>query len=336
MTSLLTLEHVSIPLQKQDGGELLPVADVSFTVNQGEMVALVGESGCGKTMTALSILGLLPATAKRGALGQTMFKGQNLHQQSLTAWKKLRGHHIATIFQEPASALNPVIAMGPQIAAVLRRHLGLSRSEAKRRTLALFTEVGLPKPEVHWAQFPFHMSGGMRQRAMIAMALSCNPELLIADEPTTALDVTLQEHIMDLLVSLQQKRGMACLLVTHDLALVSRYCHRIVIMYCGTVVEQGHASALFKNPKHPYTKALLETIPHIVDHPPERLPVIKGQVPSLDKVPQGCPFADRCPRVSELCWRMRPQLETSPRKAFILGEGTHAVACHHPLPEANA
>ena len=298
------------------------------------MVALVGESGCGKTMTAMSILGLLPAAAKSRVLGTSTFKSTDLHSQSKKSWNKLRGREIAAIFQEPAAALNPVMAMGPQIAAVLKRHLGLSSKEAKNRTLALFSEVGLPDPKLHWQQHPFQMSGGMRQRAMIAMSLSCHPDLLIADEPTTALDVTLQQHIMDLLIHLQRKRGMACLLVTHDLTLVARYCHRIVIMYCGIIVEQGLAETLLKSPKHPYTKALIETIPHIVESPPDRLPVIRGQVPRLDQVPRGCPFSDRCWRASAVCWEIRPKLETRPGTNFGV-EDKAAVACHHPLSEGS-
>lgn len=283
------------------------VRDVSFELNKGEALGLVGESGCGKSLTALSIMQLLSQPPMNIESGEVLFNGNDLtkmHEQSLEA---IRGSDIAMIFQEPMTSLNPVFTVGDQVAEVLYLHEGLNSRDARQRTSALFETVGLVAQRVT-KRFPHQLSGGQRQRVMIAMALACNPKLLIADEPTTALDVTVQAQILELIDQLRQEYGMAILLIAHDLGVVKHHCERVAVMYAGQIVECGATDHVFNSPSHPYTKALLETIP-AVNPRGQRLPSIEGSVPRPGELPVGCSFAPRCHRAVQQCQHQRPALE---------------------------
>lgn len=288
------------------------VDGVSFTLHQGETLGLVGESGCGKTVTALSILRLIPSPPGRIVGGQVLLEERDLIPMAEAELRRIRGNQISMIFQEPMTSLNPVFTIGNQIAEVLTLHQGLNHWDATARAVELLDRVGIPSPERRVKEYPHQLSGGMRQRAMIAMALACNPRVLIADEPTTALDVTIQAQILDLMGRLKEEFQTAILLITHDLGIVAETAKRVVVMYAGKVVEEASVQEIFENPKHPYTQGLLKSIPRIDHHlgsQRERLREIPGTVPNLLRLPGGCPFHPRCPVAIERCSREEPLLE---------------------------
>ena len=289
-------------------GEARAVDGVSFSVDAGHTLGLVGESGCGKTMTALSLLRLTPP-AGRIVAGEIVFDGRNLLTLTERAMRHVRGNAIAMIFQEPMSSLNPVFTVGNQITEAIRLHQGLSRQAARAQAIDMLKLVEIPEAERRVDEYPHQLSGGMRQRVMIAMALSCHPRLLIADEPTTALDVTIQAQILDLLASLQQRFGMAMILVTHDLGVVAERADEVAIMYAGRIVERATVQTLFARPLHPYTRGLLRSIPKIGAAKRRRLEAIPGLVPDLLHVPSGCHFRDRCPSAVARCAEVDPPLE---------------------------
>ena len=303
---LLSVKNLSteFPVKK---GIVRAVEDVSFDVDQGEILAIVGESGSGKSVTSLSIMGLL-AEPGHVAGGSLEFEGKDLATLSEKQYRELRGNDMAMIFQEPMTSLNPVYRVGNQIVEAIRTHEKVSKAEAKDRAVALLRKVGLPRPEARINDYPHQMSGGMRQRVMIAMALACNPKLLIADEPTTALDVTIQAQILDLLRRLRDDTGMAVLLITHDLGVVSETADRVVVMYCGQVVEEAEVRTLFDHPMHPYTLGLLKSIPRLEDDDSKRLYMIKGMVPNPLEMPPGCHFSDRCDSCMDICRTKVPEL----------------------------
>jgi len=302
-----------------DQGTARAVDGVSFDVRAGETVGIVGESGCGKTVTSLSLLGLLPTPPARILEGSSIrFRGEELVGASERRLRQLRGNEIAMIFQEPMSSLNPVYSIGDQIAEALRLHRRMGRREARAEAVRLLEEVGIAGADRRVDEYPHQLSGGMRQRVMIAMALSCTPDLLVADEPTTALDVTIQAQILELIAALRVKRGMAVLLVTHDLGVVAEVCDRVVVMYAGQVVERGTVQEIFRDPRHPYTRGLLESLPS-VDEPGRRLRPIPGSVPVPTRWPDGCRFQARC-RLSEApCAVAQPLVQ--------LGRGDRVARC---------
>jgi oligopeptide/dipeptide ABC transporter ATP-binding protein len=296
------------------------VDDVSFYIDKGEMLGLVGESGCGKSVTSLSILRLIQSPPGKIVQGNILFRGQDLLALSESEMRHVRGNDIAMIFQEPMTSLNPVFTIGSQIIEAVRLHQNVGQKEAINRTVEMLKLVGIADPEHRIADYPHQLSGGMRQRVMIAMALSCNPDLLIADEPTTALDVTIQAQIMDLLWKLKDELGMAILLITHDLGVVAESAERMIVMYAGHIVEEGMTLAVFDNPGHPYTQGLIDSVPRLDDiH--RRLAVIKGTVPDPADLPAGCPFNPRCPLATEICLEKNPELEEV--------ETNHRARCFH-------
>lgn len=301
-----------------DRGTLTAADRVSFAVPEAQTLGIVGESGCGKTVTALALLRLLPAEG-RIAGGRVELRGRDLLAMRERELRRLRGNEISMIFQEPLSALNPVLTVGNQVIEVIRAHEHLRRRAARRKALEVLEMVGVPAPEERFDAYPHELSGGLRQRVMIAMALACGPSVLVADEPTTALDVTIQAQILDLLARLQEDLHMATLLITHDLGVVAEAAHDVVVMYAGQVVESSSAEALFESPAHPYTEALLASVPRRGSAPGEHLPVIPGTVPDLTKSIAGCRFADRCPKVFGRCRAEPPEL-------FRAGEG-HLSRC---------
>lgn len=300
-----------------DYGENVSVDHINFFVDEGEAVCIVGESGCGKSVTSLSIMGLL---GKGGAVtsGSVLFDGMNLLDMTEKELDKVRGNQITMIFQDPLTSLNPVFTIGNQITESIRKHLNLSKEEAKNKAEALLEKVGMPDAKAVMKKYPNTLSGGMRQRAMIAMSLSCNPRLLIADEPTTALDVTIQAQIMRLLKELQKELNMSMILITHDIGLVAQMADRVIVMYAGQIVEEAPVNELFNEPKHPYTKALLETVPSIWDDPSRELTSITGIVPENYDNISGCRFADRCSYRKDVC--NKPQ-------EMIIYEKDHLVNC---------
>ena len=283
------------------------VDGVNLVLHKGETLGIVGESGCGKSITSLSILRLIPSPPGRIVEGSILYKGQDLVSMTENQLRKIRGNDISMIFQEPMTSLNPVISVGEQIAEGIRLHEKLSKKDAWKKAVEMLRLVGIPSPEKRAKQEPFQLSGGMRQRVMIAMALACSPEVLIADEPTTALDVTIQAQILKLIKELQVKLGMGVMMITHDLGVVAETCDTVVVMYAGNVVEYASKEELFRNPKHPYTQGLLASLPKInEDH--EFLPTISGNVPSPFSQVQGCRFANRCPHAIALCTSKAPEL----------------------------
>ncbi|MFM8979220.1 MAG: ABC transporter ATP-binding protein [Planctomycetia bacterium] len=300
----LTTEFVT------DGGLVRAVDGVSFSLARGEVLGLVGESGCGKSVTNLSILGLLPRPQGRVVAGEVLFGGRNLLQASEAEMRAVRGNRIAMVFQDPMTCLNPYLTVEEQLAEVGQLHLGLSRASAVERAVGLLTRVGIPDAAARIRAYPHQFSGGMRQRVMIAMALLCDPDVLVADEPTTALDVTIQAQILDLLASLRRERGMAVILVTHDLGVVAGSCDRVVVMYAGRVVEQAPTRELFAQPMHPYTAALLASVPRLSSQAHARLASIGGLPPRLDRGPfTACTFLPRCAQRRAACEAAEPPLE---------------------------
>ncbi len=298
------------------------VKGASFDIKRGETVALVGESGSGKSVTALSVLQLLPYPMARHPSGSIRFQGREMVGAPARDLLAVRGNRVSMIFQEPMTSLNPLMTIGRQIDEPLIRHLGLSSRAARARTHDLLARVGIPRPEQAATVYPHQLSGGMRQRAMIAIALSCRPSVLVADEPTTALDVTIQAQILELLEELQREMGTAILLITHDLAVIAETAHRVAVMYAGRIVETASVADLFRTPLHPYTQGLLRSIPRIVRHPEAELPEIPGTVPSPGELPEGCAFAPRCALADHYCHSTRPILEP-------VGDGRE-VACWKP------
>ncbi|UYN97777.1 MAG: ABC transporter ATP-binding protein [Enhydrobacter sp.] len=308
-------------------GTVRAVDGVSYSVKAGETLGVVGESGCGKSVTALSILRLVANPPGRIVGGSVRFEGRNLFDLSDAEMERIRGNEISMIFQEPMTSLNPLYTVGHQIAEAVALHQGLSKREAWQRAVEMLRRVSIPEPERRSHAYPHQLSGGMRQRVMIAMALSCNPKVLIADEPTTALDVTIQAQILDLMRELQETFGTAIVLITHDMGVVAENADRVVVMYAGRKVEEAPATELFDNPAHPYTRGLLGSIPHLDSAAKnggrrERLNEIKGMVPSLFNLPAGCSFAPRCAAASDRCRTTVPPLEQR--------RPGHWVACWHP------
>jgi oligopeptide/dipeptide ABC transporter ATP-binding protein len=296
MSNLLEIKNLRTYFPTR-GGLVRPVDDVSFYINRGELLGLVGESGCGKSMTALSIMRLVPPPGKIVS-GEILFEGRNLLTLSNAEMRDVRGNDIAMIFQDPMTSLNPVFTVGEQISEALRLHRGLSRKEARKAAAEAMREVSIPDPDLRVDDYPHQLSGGMRQRVMIAMALACDPKLLIADEPTTALDVTIQAQILDLLDNLRKIRQLAVLLITHDLGVVAEVADRVAVMYTGRIVEEAPVEELFARPKHPYTEGLLRSVPKLTVKDvmkPERLQTIEGMVPNPTSLPPGCHFEPRCP-----------------------------------------
>ncbi len=297
-----------------DDGLARAVDGVSYSLTRGETVGVVGESGCGKSVTALSVLRLIPNPPGRIVSGEIMFEGTNLLDLSQAEMRRIRGNDISMIFQEPMTSLNPVFTIGNQIAEAVRLHQGLSNKEAMNKATEMLTLVGIPEPARRVHEYPHQLSGGMRQRAMIAMALSCNPKVLVADEPTTALDVTIEAQILDLMRNLQSELGTAVILITHDLGVVAEMARKVVVMYAGKVVEQAPVEEIFAEPNHPYTQGLLNSLPNAnlgqaSSGDKHRLQEIPGIVPSLLNLPPGCKFASRCPKAMAICEEKEPPLE---------------------------
>jgi peptide/nickel transport system ATP-binding protein len=303
---------------------------VNFHVNAGETVAIVGESGCGKSVTAMSILRLIPEPPGKIA-GAIRFNGRDLLKLSDREMRAIRGNEISMIFQEPMTSLNPVLTVGRQIGETLRLHQGLSSQQAEARAVEMLKLVGIPEPERRVREYPHQLSGGMRQRVMIAIALACNPKLLIADEPTTALDVTIQAQILDLMRDLKHTVGAAIVIITHDLGVVAEVAERVIVMYAGRKVEEAEVGKLFRNPRHPYTQGLLGSMPKLgssLTGTETRLQEIPGLVPSLKRKLDGCVFASRCAYTTDLCRTVAPALEEK--------DEAHIAACHYAIKEAVA
>lgn len=315
---------------KTDDGHFLAVDDVSFKLEEGKTLGIVGESGCGKSVTSLSIMRLIPNPPGKIEAGEILFNGKNLLTLSDEEMRKIRGNEIAMIFQEPMTSLNPVFTVGNQIGEAIELHQkGLSKQQVREKTVEMLKLVGIPEPDKRVDDYPHQLSGGMRQRVMIAMALSCNPRLLIADEPTTALDVTIQAQILDLIRKLQKDFNASMILITHDLGVVAETCDDVAVMYAGKVVEYGSVEDIFYRPKHRYTQGLLNSIPHFeTGHRLQRLETIPGLVPSMFNLPKGCRFQDRCKFKQADCEAAQPTL-----KAVDGPSGKHMVACLHPATE---
>jgi oligopeptide/dipeptide ABC transporter ATP-binding protein len=324
---LLRIENLGVEFSSERG-PIRAVDHVSLQLDAGETLGLVGESGCGKSVTALSILNLIPSPPGRITHGSIHLNGIEVTRCDTQTLRSIRGPLASMIFQEPMTALNPVYSIGNQMMEVIRTHRRMPRAQARQHALELLESVQVESPSKRLDQYPHELSGGMRQRVMIAMALSCDPRLLIADEPTTALDVTVQAQVMRVIREQQQSRNMGLLLITHDLGIIAESCQNVAVMYCGQIIEIAPTTALFQHPAHPYTQGLLEAIPRIQGRRLERLPVIPGRVPDLSKLPEGCRFADRCPRVQARCREAMPTLSD-------LGKGRKA-ACFFPNPGAVA
>lgn len=305
-----------------DDGKIKVLDGVSFKVAPGQTLGIVGESGCGKSVTSLAIMGLLPRPHGQVVAGSICFQGEELLTLAPDQMYKVRGNRISMIFQEPMTALNPVQTVGDQLMEVFSLHRpDFSKAQRKEAAIAMLQKVGIPEPAQRFAVYPHNLSGGMRQRVMIAMALACEPDLLICDEPTTALDVTIQAQILDLMKALQAQTGMAIIFITHDLGVVAELCDEVVVMYAGRAVERADIFELFDHPRHPYTHGLMASIPRLEDLPKSLLKTIKGQVPALHEMPAGCRFSNRCPHATEICVSTIPATEQLSDR--------HAVACHH-------
>lgn len=303
---LLEVEHLTTEFTTRRG-MVRSVRDVSFSIDKGEILALVGESGSGKSVTSLSIMGLLASNGRVAPGSKIMFDGVNLLDLSERKMQHIRGNSISMIFQEPMTSLNPIFTVGDQILESIQLHTKLSKKEAHEKLLHIMDTVGIPNPAKRIKDYPHQMSGGMRQRIMIAMAMACQPKLLIADEPTTALDVTIQAQILDLIYRMREQFNISVLLITHDLGVVAEAADRVAVMYCGRIVEEGTTNEILTDPKHPYSLGLLKSIPRL-DEQSERLFMIPGMVPPPEEVPVGCAFADRCEYACEQCRAQLPEL----------------------------
>jgi peptide/nickel transport system ATP-binding protein len=302
-----------------DEGRVRAVDDISFSVEAGETLGIVGESGCGKSVTALSIMRLLPQPMGQIMGGEIKLQGEDLTQLELSRMEKIRGNDIGMVFQEPMTALNPVHTIGRQLAEVLFLHKNINKEEALRESIEMLDKVGIPSPDVRMGEYPHQLSGGMRQRVVIAIALACQPKLLIADEPTTALDVTIQAQILELIKDLQKDMGMSVILITHDLGVIAETSQSVVVMYAGKVAEQGSVFDVFDSPTHPYTQGLLSSIPRLETEPKSVLSTIDGMVPGLLDLPAGCRFENRCPYHKPDCTKASPPIEQI--------SGAHQVSC---------
>ncbi len=302
-----------------DAGVLTAVDGVSFAVRRGRTLGIVGESGCGKSVTALSIMRLLPQPMGKIRGGEVLFDGRNLATLPPEEMRRIRGGRIGMIFQEPMTALNPVQTIGRQLSEIFLLHITSDRKQALEMSIDMLRKVGIPSPEIRVGEYPHQLSGGMRQRVVIAMALACKPAVVIADEPTTALDVTIQAQILELMHALQEEMGMAIILITHDLGVIADMCDDVVVMYGGRIAEAGPVDDIFAAPAHPYTRGLLSSIPRLTTPRKSRLNVIDGMVPSLAELPVGCRFQNRCPFRIDACARQPPRENVSPQ---------HTVACH--------
>jgi len=290
-------------------GVVHAVNGISYTLDEGETLGIVGESGCGKSVSVLSVMRLIPEPPGKIAAGQVLYRGQDLLQLSEAQVQDIRGKEIAMVFQDPMTSLNPVLTIGRQISEALVVHLGMSQEQARHRTVELLEMVGIPQAGERCGDYPHQFSGGMRQRAMIAMALACNPSILIADEPTTALDATIQAQIIDLVKTLRDRLGMAVIWITHDLGIIAGLAEEVVVMYAGFIVERGNVDDIYGDPRHPYTLALLKSLPRVDRSSGERLATIPGLPPDLLGLPPGCPFTPRCGYAVERCRRENPRLE---------------------------
>lgn len=314
---VLTVEELQTSFFTDDG-EVPAVDGVDFHVNEGEVLGIVGESGCGKSVTSLSIMGLVPKPPGKIVGGKILFQNEDLTKATEKRMRKIRGNDIAMIFQEPMTSLNPVFTIGNQLIEAIRIHKKYRKQEARQRAIEIMKLVGLPRAEELLNEYPHQLSGGMRQRVMIAMAMVCDPKLLIADEPTTALDVTIQAQILKLMKQLNKELNTAIILITHDLGVVAEVCDRIIVMYSGKVVEEGDVQTIFKNPQHPYTKGLIQSVPDMRNKQ-QRLYSIPGNVPRPGSVNQGCRFAARCEFAMNRCWSENPDL-------YVTQEG-HQTRC---------
>ncbi len=336
--ALLSVRDLVVRFRTHDG-TVYAVNGVSYDVEEGETLGLVGESGCGKSVTNLAVMQLLPRPAGRIEGGEVRFEGIDLTRASEAQMRDLRGRDIAMIFQDPMTSLNPVLTIEEQMVETIQAHRAVTRREARERAIELLRMVGIPNPELRLGSFPHHFSGGMRQRVMIAMALALEPKLLIADEPTTALDVTIQAQVLELLQRLTTERGTAVVLITHDLGVVAGMTGRINVMYAGFVVETAPTPELFAHPRHPYTVGLLHSIPRLDSPEGEPLIPIEGTPPDLRRAPVGCPFAPRCAWRLPTCWEIAPALEPLEAGAAIRTTGpqaTHRVSCWNPATAEEA
>ena len=302
--ALLHIENLKTVISSKDG-KLVPVDGVEITIPKGKTVGIVGESGCGKSMTAMSVMGLLPNTTHIEE-GKILFQDMDLTKLNPKELRKITGDKISIIFQEPMTSLNPVIQVGKQVREAILLHEKVSKEEAKQRVIEIFRQVGIPEPERRYNAYPHQLSGGLRQRVMIGMAMVCNPDLLIADEPTTALDVTIEAQILHLMRQLQKDKGTSIMMITHNLGVVAEICDQVYVMYAGKVVESAEVHELFQNPKHPYTQGLLGALPKMDSR--QRLNSIDGMVPTLKDMPTGCRFAPRCPMATQKCRKEQPAL----------------------------
>lgn len=311
MEPILQIQDLSVVFHTFDG-KVQALDRISFDLSQGETLGVVGESGCGKSVTSLAILRLINSPPGEITSGRIRYRGKNLLSLSPSQMRTIRGEKISMIFQEPMTCLNPVFTVGEQISEVFRQHRGFKRREAMDRSIKMLQKVNIPDPKKASSYYPHEMSGGMRQRAMIAMALACKPEVLIADEPTTALDVTIQAQVIDLIKNLQQNLDMSVIFITHDLGVVAHAAKRVIVMYVGRILEEGSAMEIFGNPMHPYTQGLMESIPKVGEKlrkGKKQLTEIKGVVPSLLNLPQGCKFSTRCPDAMDICREKEPELK---------------------------
>lgn len=319
MKPLMEINNLTTRFHTQDG-RVNAVNGISYSLDHGEILGVVGESGCGKSVHALSIMRLIQIPPGEISAGEVIFNGRDLLKLSEKEIRSVRGHEIAMVFQDPMSSLNPVYTVGFQISEALILHKNMNKRQAKERTIELLNLVGIPEARKRFDNFPHQFSGGMRQRAMIAMALSCEPKLLIADEPTTALDVTIQAQIINLVIRLQQELGMSVMWITHDLGIVAEMVHRINVMYAGSIIERGLVDDIYNNTLHPYTMGLLGSLPSIDEAPGTKLISIPGLPPDLVDLPAGCPFFARCTYREDRCYQERPELENGPEEG-------HSVAC---------